>query len=60
MNTDIRPRLSRTPHGVALDFTTIGFGTAPLSNPYRPLTGQDARATLNAASDIGRGGITLR
>ena len=53
MNTGIRPRPFRTPRGVALDFTTIGFGTAPLGNLYRPLTEQDARATLDAAWDIG-------
>jgi D-threo-aldose 1-dehydrogenase len=53
MNTGIKPRPFRTPRGLALDFTTIGFGTAPLGNLYRPLTEQDARATLDAAWDIG-------
>jgi D-threo-aldose 1-dehydrogenase len=51
--TGIEPRPFRTPHGVTLDFTTIGFGTAPLGNLYRPLTERDARATLDAAWDIG-------
>jgi D-threo-aldose 1-dehydrogenase len=53
MTTGIQLRTFRTPHGVALDFTTIGFGTAPLGNLYRPLTEKDARATLDAAWDIG-------
>jgi len=53
MSTGIKPRPFRTPHGVALAFTTIGFGTAPLGNLYRPLTERDARATLEAAWDIG-------
>lgn len=53
MSTGIEPRAFRTPHGVTLAFTTIGFGTAPLGNLYRPLTEQDARATLEAAWDIG-------
>jgi D-threo-aldose 1-dehydrogenase len=53
MSTGIKPRPFMTPHGVALAFTTIGFGTAPLGNLYRPLTEQDARAALDAAWDIG-------
>jgi D-threo-aldose 1-dehydrogenase len=53
MSTGIKPRPFRTPHGVALAFTTIGFGTAPLGNLYRPLTEQDAHGALDAAWDIG-------
>jgi D-threo-aldose 1-dehydrogenase len=53
MSTGIKPRPFRTPHGVALAFTTIGFGTAPLGNLYRPLTEQEARAALEAAWTIG-------
>jgi hypothetical protein len=53
MSTGIKPRPFRTPHGVALTFTTIGFGTAPLGNLYRPLSEQDARAALEAAWSIG-------
>src|SRR5262249_9501185 len=53
MATAIEPRPFRTPRGVALTFTTIGFGTAPLGNMYRPLTEQDARGSLDAAWDIG-------
>ncbi|MBO0753024.1 MAG: aldo/keto reductase, partial [Bradyrhizobiaceae bacterium] len=53
MHTGIKPRPFRTPHGVTLAFTTVGFGTAPLGNLYRPLTEQDARGALDAAWDIG-------
>ncbi len=53
MSTGVKPRPFRTPHGVVLAFSTIGFGTAPLGNLYRPLTEQDARSTLEAAWDIG-------
>jgi D-threo-aldose 1-dehydrogenase len=53
MSIGIKQRPFRTPRGVALAFTTIGFGTAPLGNLYRPLTEQDARATLDAAWDCG-------
>jgi D-threo-aldose 1-dehydrogenase len=53
MSTGIKPRPFRTPHGVGLAFTAIGFGTAPLGNLYRPLTERDAQATLDAAWDIG-------
>jgi D-threo-aldose 1-dehydrogenase len=53
MTTGIKLRPFRTPHGVALAFTTIGFGTAPLGNLYRPLTEQDAQGALDAAWDIG-------
>jgi D-threo-aldose 1-dehydrogenase len=53
MSIGIRQRPFRTPQGVSLAFTTIGFGTAPLGNLYRPLAEQDARATLDAAWDIG-------
>jgi D-threo-aldose 1-dehydrogenase len=53
MSSGIEPRSFKTRHGVALAFTTIGFGTAPLGNMYRPLTEQDARGSLEAAWDIG-------
>ncbi|MBX2838509.1 MAG: aldo/keto reductase [Gammaproteobacteria bacterium] len=36
-----------------LDFTEIGFGTAPLGNLYRAITDDEARATLDAAWDGG-------
>ena len=36
-----------------LDFTELGFGTAPLGNLYRAISDEDARATLDAAWDGG-------
>jgi len=36
-----------------LDFTELGFGTAPLGNLYRAITEDEARATLDAAWDGG-------
>jgi len=53
VSTGNKLRPFRTSHGAALSFSAIGFGTAPLGNLYRPLTEQDARATLEAAWDIG-------
>jgi D-threo-aldose 1-dehydrogenase len=53
MGTGIEPRTFRTRRGVELAFTNIGFGTAPLGNLYRALTEAEARATLDAAWEIG-------
>lgn len=39
--------------GARLDFTELGFGTAPLGNLYRPLGEAEARATLEAAWQAG-------
>jgi len=36
-----------------LDFTELGFGTAPLGNLYKAISDEDARATLDAAWDGG-------
>ena len=36
-----------------LEFTELGFGTAPLGNLYKAITDDEARATLNAAWDGG-------
>lgn len=36
-----------------LDFTELGFGTAPLGNLYRAISDEDARQTLDAAWDAG-------
>lgn len=36
-----------------LDFTELGFGSAPLGNLYRAITEADAQATLQAAWDTG-------
>jgi D-threo-aldose 1-dehydrogenase len=46
-------RTFRTPHGVDLAFTAMGFGTAPLGNLYRSITDAEARSTLDAAWEIG-------
>jgi D-threo-aldose 1-dehydrogenase len=43
----------KTKAGGTLDFTELGFGTAPLGNLYRPLDEATARATLDAAWDVG-------
>lgn len=39
--------------GARLEFTAMGFGTAPLGNLYRPLSESEARETLDAAWDVG-------
>ena len=36
-----------------MDFTELGFGTAPLGNLYRAVTDEDANATLDAAWKAG-------
>ncbi len=36
-----------------LDFTELGFGTAPLGNLYRPVSDAEAEATLDAAWESG-------
>lgn len=36
-----------------IDFTELGFGTAPLGNLYRAISDEDAHATLEKAWDIG-------
>ena len=36
-----------------LDFTELGFGTAPLGNLYKAISDEDAAATLDAAWDAG-------
>ncbi len=44
----VRNRKFVTPRGVALCFTELGFGGAPLGNLYRPMTEKEARLTLEA------------
>ena len=39
--------------GKALDFTELGFGTAPLGNLYKAIGEDEAQATLQAAWDTG-------
>ena len=46
-------RRFRTSRGRDLVFTELGFGSAPLGNIYRALSEPDARATLDAAWDVG-------
>lgn len=36
-----------------LDFTELGFGSAPIGNLFRPVSGEAAQATLQAAWDAG-------
>jgi D-threo-aldose 1-dehydrogenase len=39
--------------GRALQFTSLGFGSAPLGNLYRVVTGEQARLTLETAWQLG-------
>ena len=39
--------------GAVIPFTTMGFGTAPLGNLFRPLSEEESQATLEAAWDVG-------
>ena len=45
----MKKRLFKAPSGAALNFTELGFGTAPLGNLYRAHTNKEAQATLEAA-----------
>jgi D-threo-aldose 1-dehydrogenase len=49
----MRKRKVGTRTGVELQFTELGFGGAPLGNMYRPMTEKEARATLDAAWNVG-------
>jgi D-threo-aldose 1-dehydrogenase len=40
-------------NGTRLAYTELGFGAAPLGNLYRALTDEGARATLDAAWEVG-------
>jgi len=46
-------RTFTTNGGRSIDFTTLGFGSAPLGNYLRPLTEEDCDATLATAWDSG-------
>ena len=46
-----RPFVTRA--GRKLDFTSLGFGSAPLGNYLRPLSEYDCDATVNTAWDLG-------
>ena len=37
----------------ALQFTELGFGTAPVGGLYRPVSGDEAHATMTRAWDAG-------
>jgi D-threo-aldose 1-dehydrogenase len=49
----VRKRKFQTRSGAQLQFTELGFGSAPLGNLYRPMTEKEARATLDAAWTVG-------
>jgi D-threo-aldose 1-dehydrogenase len=49
----MKTRSFKAPSGATIDFTELGFGTAPLGNLFRALTEQEAQATLQAAWDAG-------
>jgi D-threo-aldose 1-dehydrogenase len=49
----MRKRKFKARDGAELHFSELGFGTAPLGNMYRPLTEKEARATLDAAWNVG-------
>jgi len=46
---NLRRRKFKPRSGVELQFTELGFGSAPLGNLYRPMTEKEARATLEGA-----------
>lgn len=49
----MKTRIFKVPSGAELNFTELGFGTAPLGNLYRALTEEEAQATCQAAWDAG-------
>ena len=49
----LKTRKFATRKGEKLKFTELGFGTAPLGNLYRALNEREARATLDAAWEVG-------
>jgi D-threo-aldose 1-dehydrogenase len=46
-------RTFRSRSGAEIPFTIMGFGAAPLGNLYRPLSEDEAQATLDAAWEVG-------
>src|SRR5579863_2797751 len=50
---NMRRRKFKPRSGAELQFTELGFGSAPLGNLYRPLTEKEARATLDGAWSAG-------
>jgi D-threo-aldose 1-dehydrogenase len=49
----MKKRTFKAPSGASLTFTELGFGSAPLGNLYRAVSGKDAEATLDAAWKAG-------
>ena len=49
----MKTRLWDRQHTGALSFTELGFGTAPIGGLYRPVTGDQAHATMTTAWDAG-------
>ena len=49
----LQTRIFTTRSGKQLPFTSMGFGTAPLGNLFAPISDGAARATLDAAWEIG-------
>jgi hypothetical protein len=49
----LQTRIFTTRSGKQLPFTSMGFGTAPLGNLFEPISDGAARATLDAAWEIG-------
>lgn len=49
----MKTRNFTAPSGATIDFTELGFGTAPLGNLYRALSEEEAQSTLQAAWDAG-------
>lgn len=51
--SDMKTRHWQRREGHGIDFTELGFGTAPLGNLYRAVSDEQAEATLEAAWDTG-------
>jgi D-threo-aldose 1-dehydrogenase len=49
----MKKRRFKAPSGAELNFTELGFGSAPLGNLYRPHTNAEALATFEAAWKAG-------
>jgi D-threo-aldose 1-dehydrogenase len=49
----MKKKIFKAPSSAKITFTELGLGTAPLANLYRPLTEQQAQATMDAAWKAG-------
>lgn len=49
----MKKRVFNAPSGQSINFTELGFGTAPIGNLYRAVPDEDAQKTLAAAWDAG-------